>query len=145
MARVMGINPLQTSTGRPAVYCKVQTFSRPDSCKCATQKTIQAHDNDEKSPPLNKINVTMGSWKHLLGMARNAPLDFLPQSNPNISYASAGDNLGIDAEVLRIVLAKAHHHIHLLGGGVYSEVQSHDLINTPILRQSTLMSMKCAG
>ena len=118
VARGVGSDPLSTLAGPPAMYCKVQTISRPASCKCVTQKTIHAHDHDEKSLPLNTINVTMGSWKHLLGMARNAPLDFLPQSNPNISYACAGDHLGIDAEVLRIVLAKAQRPVNMLQNGV---------------------------
>ena len=142
MARVMGSNLLKTSAGRPAAYCKIQTISRPDSRKCVTQKTIQAHDHDEKSPPLNTINVTMGSWKHLLGMARNAPLDFLPQSNPNKSFDLAGDAGGLDAEALRIVFAKAHNP--LLWNLVYPGVQSHALMNTFVRRQSTLMSMKGA-
>ena len=76
VARGVGSDPLSTLAGRSAVYCKVQTISRPNSCKCLTQKTIQAQDHDEKSPPLNTIKLAMGSWKRLLGTARNVSRDF---------------------------------------------------------------------
>ena len=76
VARGVGSDPFSTSTGRPAAYCKVQTILRPDSCQCVTHKIIQAaeidQDHKKKSSPLDTINVTMGSWKRLLGTARNA-------------------------------------------------------------------------
>ena len=76
VARGVGSDPFSTSTGRPAAYCKVQTILRPDSCQCVTHKIIQAaeidQDHKKKSSPLDTINVTMRSWKRLLGTARNA-------------------------------------------------------------------------
>ena len=49
-----------------------------DIKRLARHKTIQATDVDQDHkenslPPLNTINVTIGSWKHLLGTALNAP------------------------------------------------------------------------
>ena len=145
IARHSSSNPLSTLAGRSAVYCKVQTISRP--FKCVTQKTVQATDVDQDHkenslPPLNTNNFTMGSWKRLLGTALNAPGDFSSQSSPNTSFAYAGDNVGIDAEVLRIVLAKAHYP--LLRNIVYPEVQTQDLMNSSIRRQSTLVLMEGA-
>ena len=129
------------------MYCKVQTILRPDSCKCVTQKTIQAADIDQyhiaNSLPLTTINVTMGSWKCLLGTSRNASGDFLPRSSPNTSFALAGDAVGLDVEVLRIVLAKAHHP--LLRNLVYPEVQSQDLMNKAFWRQDMLVLTKGEG
>ena len=84
----------------------------------------------------------MGSWKRLLGTARNAPLDLLPRSIPNSNFVLTGVAVGLDAEVVRIVLAKAHNP--LLRSLVYPEVQSHDLMKTLLLRQSTLVLMKGA-
>jgi acyl carrier protein len=148
VARRVGSESLSTSAGRPAVYCKVQTISRPDSCKCVAQKAIRTEDIDqnliEGSLPLNAINVTAGSWKRLLGMARNAPRDFLPQSNPTEGFALVGDALGMDMEVLRVVLAKAHHHANMLQSLVFPEVQSHDLMNTSVWPQSTFVLTKGA-
>ena len=46
MARGVGGNPLKTSAGRSALYCKEQTNSRQDLCKCVVQKTIQAAEID---------------------------------------------------------------------------------------------------
>jgi hypothetical protein len=139
-ARVIGSNPIKTSAGRPAAYCKVQTISHPDLCKCKTMKATEIDRNHaESSLYLNTINVAMGSWKPLLGTTLNAPRDLLPQSSPNTSFAVAGDAVEMDAEVLRIVLAKAHNPLlHL----VYPEVQSHDLMKTSIWRQSTFVSIR---
>ena len=85
----------------------------------------------------------MGSWKRLLGTARNAPLDLLPRSIPNSNFVLTGVAVGLDAEVVRIVLAKARNP--LLRNLVYPEVLRHDLMNTSIRRQSTLMLMKGAA
>ena len=148
MARGVGRNPLRTSAGRPAAYCKVQTISRPDSCKYVTQKAMPVAETDQdynkSSSPPTTINLTLGYWKRLLGMARNTSWDFLPQSNPNISYAVAGDAMGMDVEVVRIVLAKAHHHVNMLQSRFFPERQSHALMNTSVWRQTTLVSMKSA-
>ena len=139
----MGSDPVSTLAGRPAVYCKVQTI--PSPFKFVTQKTIQAadiyHNHKESKLPLNEINITMG-WKRLLGMARNAPRDLLPQSSPNTSFALAGDAVGLDVEVLRIVLAKAHNPVPR--NQVYSEVQTQDLMNTFVRQQSMPVLMKGA-
>ena len=142
----IGSDPLSTSVGLPAVYCKVQTILRPDSCQCVTHKIIQAAEIDQDqiktSLPLNTINDTMGSWKHLLGTARNASRDFLSQSTPNISFALVSEAMGLDAEVLRIVLAKAHNP--LLWNLVYPEVHNHDLMNAFVRQQSMLVLKKYA-
>ena len=93
MARGVDSDPISTLAGRSAVYWKVQAISCPDSCKCVTQKTIQAAELDH--------NV-------------------LQESIPDTNLVLAGDAVGLDAEVLRIVLAKAHHP--LLRNLVYPEV-----------------------
>ena len=105
------------------------------------QKTIQAVDVDQDRKGRSLPLITLRSWKRL-GTARNAPRYFLPQSSHNKSFALASDAVGIDLEVLRIVLAKAHHP--LLWNLVYPQVQSHDLMNTLVRRQSTLVLMKGA-
>ena len=50
------------------------------------------------------------------------------------------DAAGIDVEVLRLVVAKAHTPV--LRNPVYPEVQSHDLTNTTCWRESTLVFME---
>ena len=51
--------------------------------------------------------------------------------------------MGIDVEILRTVLAKAHNPL-LWNLVYYPEVQSDDLMNISVLRQSTPVLRKCA-
>ena len=91
MARGVGSDPISTLAGRSAVYCKVQTISRPDLFKCVMQKPIQAAEIDQEHnelslDTLNAINVTMGSWKRLLAarslVAHSMPSQVGASRNP---------------------------------------------------------------
>jgi hypothetical protein len=110
----------------------MQTISHPDSSNFL--RHVQAVETNQN----HKESVSHVSHINTSGIAMGyAPRDFLQLSGPNTRFALAGDALGMNAEVLRVVLAQTQNHANMF--------RSYALMNTSVWPHCTLLLMNGAA